>query len=255
MGQNRAKRMASLLHRAREISKERGFGHVIRAGISEIIRKTGIGKIANTFWLNYYKKYKSKRSFVFQGKSYRYFYHEYNTTFNNERCVEIPIIWDYVKENKGKRILEVGNVLSHYFPIDHDVVDKYERAEGVINQDIVDFSPGKRYDLIVSISTLEHVGWDEDEKEPKKILKAVKHLKELLSPGGKMVVTLPIGYNPVMDRLLEEGILRFDKTYFLKRITRDNEWVETDWDGVRNARYGRPFPNANGLVIGIIERK
>ena len=29
-----------------------------------------------------------------------------------------------------KKILEVGNVLSHYFRINHDVVDKYENRQG-----------------------------------------------------------------------------------------------------------------------------
>jgi len=95
----------------------------------------------------------------------------------NERAVEIPIIWHIVRENKGKRILEAGNVLSHYFRVDHDIVDKYERAEDVINEDVVNFQPSKKYDLIVSISTLGHVGWDENPKEPSKILKAIEHLK------------------------------------------------------------------------------
>jgi len=51
-------------------------------------------------------------------------------------------------------------VLSHYFAVKHDIVDKYEIAPSVVNEDLVNFKPGKKYDLIVSISTLEHVGWD-----------------------------------------------------------------------------------------------
>jgi hypothetical protein len=38
------------------------------------------------------------------------------------------------------------------------VLDKYEQAPGVINEDVVSFSPPQKYDLIVSVSTLEHVG-------------------------------------------------------------------------------------------------
>jgi hypothetical protein len=112
----------------------------------------------------------SRKTFIFNGKTYYYFVHKYNTTWKNERAVEVPIIWDIVREHyrQGKRVLEVGNVLSHYFRIFHDVLDKYEVAEGVINQDVVDFKPAWKYDLIVSISTLEHVGWDEEPKEPEK---------------------------------------------------------------------------------------
>jgi hypothetical protein len=54
----------------------------------------------------------------------------------------------------------------------------------------------------VSISTLEHVGWDEMTREPMKILKAIENLKNLTNPKGKIVVTLPLGYNPELDRLL-----------------------------------------------------
>ena len=52
----------------------------------------------------------------------------------------------------------------HYFPADHEIVDKYEKGDGIVNEDIVNFRPGKKYDLIVSISTLEHISWNEEKK-------------------------------------------------------------------------------------------
>ncbi len=73
---------------------------------------------------------------------------------------EIPIVCGFVNKEKGK-ILEVGNVLSHYFTFEQVVVDKFERGEGIINEDITTLELNERYDLIVSISTLKHVGWDE----------------------------------------------------------------------------------------------
>jgi len=248
---NAIKKLGKLLSRAKELSKEKGIYYVIRAGINVIINN----RVTNPFWYLYYTKIKSRENFLFQGRTYCYLYHRYNHSWKNERAVEIPIIWHIVRENKGKRILEVGNVLSHYFRVNHDIVDKYERAKDVINEDVVNFQPSKKYDLIVSISTLEHVGWDENPREPGKILKAIKHLKNLLSPNGKMIVTLPLGYNSEMDKFLKEGKLSFDKQYYLKRITKDNKWIETNWEDIHDAKYGKPFPNANGLVIGIIERK
>lgn len=212
-------------------------------------------KIKNFFSYYHYKIFKSPRTFVFQGKTYIYFYHKHNLTWTNERAVEIPIVWDIVKKHSRKSILEVGNVLSYYFPVDHDILDKYEKVKGVINQDIVDFRPSKKYDLIVSISTLEHVGWDETPREPMKILRAIQNLKKLLSSGGKMVVTLPLGYNPEMDRLLKKGKTHFTQQYYLKRISRDNKWVEVDWDAVREVDYGSPFPAANAIIIGITEKR
>lgn len=135
----------------------------------------------------------------------------------------------------------------------HDIIDKYEKANGIINIDAADFDPPKRYDLIVTISTLEHVGWNENSRDSTKIPSAIENLKGLLGPKGKMVITVPLGYNPELDRLLKENKVQFTKRFYLKRISKDNKWIEVDWKEVKNARYDSPFSYANGLVIGIIE--
>ncbi len=44
-------------------------------------------------------------------------------------------------------------------------------------KDIVEFVPQDKYDLIISISTLEHVGWDEQPQKPGKLLQAIDHLR------------------------------------------------------------------------------
>jgi len=200
----------------------------------------------------YYYKLFMPADFVFRNKTYHYFYHGYNHSWLSERTIEIPIIWEKVNSSKGKQILELGNVLSHYFPIHHDVLDKYEKAPGVINADVVDFKPHKKYDLIVSISTLEHVSWDEDVRDRTKALRAVQNLRKCLAPGGEIIITVPIGYNTDLDDLLLEGKLRFDEQRFMKRITNSNRWVEAAWKDVKNARYGAPFYATNALRIGII---
>jgi len=256
MGQSKFfKKAEILLSRAREVSKEKGTYYVFRAGIKRIT-----SRITNCSWYYYYKIFKSWRTFKFQGKTYRYFYHRYNRTWKNERAAEIPIIWNIVKRYKERNILEIGNVLSHYFPVNHDIVDKYEKADGVINQDVVHFYSPKKYDLIVSVSTLEHVGWDEDLSshktlnDPKKILQAIENLKGLLAPKGKIIITLPLWYNPELDKLLRDGRIQFTRLFYLKRISKDNRWIEVYWKDLQNARYNTPFYAANGLVIGIIEK-
>jgi hypothetical protein len=242
----RAGGMAQLLARARRVSAERGVGRAARDGAREIGQR-----VTSSLW--YYRVAKSWATFAFQGRSYRYFYHPYNSTWKTERAVEVPIIWDLVRRCQGRRILEVGNVLSHYFPTSHDIVDKYERASGVLNEDIVDYRPARpddRYDLIVSISTIEHVGWDEEPRQPDKLLRAVEHLRELLAPGGAIALTLPLAYNPAMDAMLRDGRLRFPRQGCLKRISADNRWAEVDWPEIERAEFNRPFRGINGLVIG-----
>lgn len=103
-------KLRSLLSRAKEASEEEGLRYVIRMGV-----KKARNYLATSFWFHYYKMLKSRRTFAFRGDAHRYFYHRYNTTWRNERTVEIPIILEVLNKSKGKSILEVGNVLSHYF--------------------------------------------------------------------------------------------------------------------------------------------
>ena len=150
--------------------------------------------------------------FTYDNKEFRYFIHWYNHTWDNSRAIEIPIFLDLYRKSQGKRVLEVGNVLSHYIPITHTVLDKYEKAKDVINEDIIDYKPEKEYDVVLSCSTLEHVGFDEVRKDPDGFLKAVNNIKEnILREGGVLFFSVPIGYNPEVDRVIQEGLsIHFD---------------------------------------------
>ena len=197
--------------------------------------------------------FRSPKVFSFDGRTYTYFWHRYNATWRSERAIEIPIFRHLIRASSGARILEVGNVLSHYGPLAHEVMDKYEKVPGVLNEDVCTFNPGKQYDLIVSMSTLEHVGRDETPKEPEKILKAFENLRRLLAPGGRIVVSLPLGSNPAMDRWIEERKISFTRCHYLHRVSPTNEWRETGWQEARAARYDDWLPTATGLLVGIIE--
>lgn len=202
---------------------------------------------------SFYLKYMLPKSFKFQGKRYNYFYHRYNNTWKNERAIEIPIIREIVKKYRHKNVLEVGNVLSYYFSINHDILDKYEIRDDVINLDVVDYHPNKIYDLIISISTLEHIGWDETPKNPLKVIKALENLKSLLTSEGKIVVTLPLGYNKNLDKLLKLNKIQFSERFCLKRNYEINKWREVTWEELSNIKYNFHYYHAYGLIIGIIE--
>jgi hypothetical protein len=243
---NQPRKAPSLLLRAKHVTQEKGLAYALRAGAGEALRRL-------TSSYAYYRVVKSARTFAVQGQHYRYFYRRYNSTWKTERAVEIPIVWRIMRQHAGQRVLEVGNVLSHYFAVTHDIVDKYEHAPGVINRDIVDYQPSARYDLIISISTLEHVGWDEQPREPAKVIRALEHLRTLTAPGGRIVLTLPLAYNPYLDDLLRQGAFPFTHRYCLKRVSRDNRWREVAWAEIEHAGFNTPFRGINGLVIGIIE--
>lgn len=199
-------------------------------------------------WANVttYKLLGSYRKFAFEGRNLRYFYHQYNHTASNERTIEIPIARQFLRPSLS--VLEVGNVLNHYCPFPHDVVDKYEIAHGVTNCDIVDYTTSKRYDLIISISTIEHVGWDEPTKQPDKPVRAIHRMKGLLAERGIMLVTLPGGYNPHLDAFLDSGSCECRRHHRYQRTSWLNEWreVERFTPGVR---YRHPYPFANTLHV------
>ena len=191
-------------------------------------------------------------TFELEGSEYRYFFHVYNKTWTNERTVEIPVAWRFVRDC-ACRTLEIGNVLSHYFAVRHDIVDKYERAPGVINEDVAVFTPSRPYDAIVSVSTLEHVGWHEEPRDESKVEAVIARLRELLTPGGRALVTVPLGQNPHLDRLIRERRSGFDSTRFMMRTSESNRWKQVEMEQLEGVRYGHPYPWANGLMIGMLE--
>lgn len=235
----------------------KGFRSTVARGTHKI-RRILNNRLFYPFWFHYNRTFKSRDAFVFQNTKYKYFYHQYNVTWRNERTVEIPIVLRILCLTHGD-ILEVGNVLSHYFETEHDIIDKYEQGPRITTQDVTEVETLKRYDLIISISTLEHVGWDENPadgelvNDPDKILRAMEKLKTLLKPRGNIFFTVPIGYNPHLDKLLEAGRLLFDKCYFMKRVSKKDRWVEADWEDVKGITFNKSVPTANAIMIGIIE--
>jgi len=202
-------------------------------------------------WLAYATRAQThrRRSFVFDGATYRYHAALYNRTWANERTVEIPIVTRAVAERNGGRVLELGNVLHHYGVAGHTVVDKYEAAPGVLNRDILDFRDGHGFDVVVSISTLEHTGFEEEVPDPDKPARVAAHLASLLAPGGTAIVTFPLGYNPGLDALVASRPEIFGEIRGLRRVSADNRWMEAAVTDLVGARYGSPYPNANALVV------
>lgn len=176
-------------------------------------------------------------TFTYRGRRLDYFDHPYNSTRANERAVEVAVALDWLP-GKG-RGLEVGNVLGHYGVTGHRVVDLNEQAPGVDNLDVLDITG--TYDWIVSISTIEHVHWD-DRGDPYGARQALAHLEQLLNPGGTMLVTVPGGWNPSLDRHLAEldnGVTftrhgsgwRATKTPQFLPYGASTPWAESVWIG------------------------
>jgi len=103
------------------------------------------------------------------------------------------------------------------------------REPGAINADVMTWKPEKPVDLLISISTIEHIGVGKYKRaarvRPSGVL---ARFRSFLAPEGRAVVTAPTGYNRGLDRALREGTLGANKMWFM-RVRLDRipvEWGE-----------------------------
>jgi hypothetical protein len=194
-----------------------------------------------------------RREFTLAGERYPYLFHRHKWTWLTERAVEVPVAQALVDGHAGGRILEVGNVLSHYRPQSHTIVDKYEHAPGILNRDVLQLDGLGPFDLVLAISTIEHVGWDEEPRDPGKALRAIRGLQALLAPGGKLMLTVPSGYHPELDRSLAAGAVEFTAGSGLKRFGPGPRWAEVPPAEVWGTPYDSLFFTARAVFFGVIE--
>lgn len=223
---------------------------VKRFGVSELLLKP-LRTILAPLIIPFIKQ----KPFTWKTKSLLPFIHKYNMTWAGERAVEIPIAMNYLSTTSPAKTLEVGNVLQHYSPVTHTIVDKFEHAAGVTNVDILDFQSGRKYDLIISISTFEHIGFDDDSTggSGQKIQNAINHCRDLLSDNGVLVITVPMGYNPELDAIIRANQWSASSRHFLYR-TGYTEWEETDEKTAFLHPYRCRFPYANAIMVAEFNR-
>lgn len=233
------RRAGSVLSRVASFARERGLLEVVascaRWGRDWLRGRPGRGR--------------DYGSFEWEGRDVPYFAHDYHYTWLNERAVEVPLALDVLGRRPGASVLEIGNVLSHYVPVDHTVVDKYETAPGVLNQDVADLDLGRRFDLVLAISTLEHVGLDEDVLDEDKPVRAVQRLRDHVAPGGLLWVTHPVGYNPALDARFRDGTLGATRMRALLREPTRNVWREVPPDDVWSTPYDRLLYTAHAVLV------
>lgn len=252
---------AVLLKKIGSSLKRRGATGTIKRGIAVIrdVTKTQLQHCINGVECLVVRMQRSPAAtFSLGDQKFFYLYHPYNRTWENERAIEVSIARKLLEAShkKGQQILEVGNVLNHYCDIPHTVVDFYERGRRIINEDIVNFSPRNSYDLIISVSTIEHIGYDTGEiPDADKSVRAIHKLKSLLKKGGIILLTFPMGYNSNLDSAVKTNPELFGELRFFQKISSDNKWLEVDYRSGILARYGSPYKFANTIVIAVIRAK
>lgn len=136
----------------------------------------------------------------------------------DERVVEYPWMFSQLPRNPG-RMLDAGSALNHEFLLKRPPLNQH-------NLTVMTLAPEKRcfwdkgisyifgdlrntelasgtFDIIASISTIEHIGLDntlhytsdvlKKEREPLGFVQAIAEFKRLLKPGGLCLITVPYG--------------------------------------------------------------
>lgn len=197
-------------------------------------------------------KYSGKR-FPFFKKSLPLFIHSYNATWRNERSVEIAAALDFLDGKENQQILELGNVLSYYHDFKSVVVDKYEQSSNCINEDFLDYDPKRKFDGFISISTLEHVGWDEPEKHETKAIDCIHRVKDLVSDLDNVLISFPLNYNPYLDAAVRQKKLPFKETLILVRKDPNLTWEEATITDAQHPdyAYSAKYYGAAAVFFGI----
>lgn len=194
-------------------------------------------------------------NFVYNGKEYEYFYHGYNQTKNNERCVEVAVARHWMLEHRNEPILEVGSVMPMYFPCpkDHVVVDLFDcpptitiRKECACDIDYTDVN-------LLSVSTIEHVKAGEiwNGQQTLKVPNAAYELLErMINESKTAFITWALGVHADLDRLFSENKDKFN--YRIMARESHHVWTEVDdswlFDTAKH-RYGLYHPGGTAIVI------
>jgi SAM-dependent methyltransferase len=126
----------------------------------------------------------------------------------NERSVEVP--WARQRVGAARRVLDVGCSTSdylvdlagtdshesrHVYGLDPDALRPIRNVGAVKGTIVAPPFPPNSFDLILCISTVEHIGlpvYGQHEFPHGDIL-AMRHIRRLLAPGGRLLLTVPFG--------------------------------------------------------------
>lgn len=196
--------------------------------------------------------------------------HGYGTRLD-ERCIEFPWVLSHLLA-EPRALLDAGSSLNHDFvlsrpglagstihvlTLDPDVERFQYGTVSYLLADLRDIpTRDEFYDVVVCLSTLEHVGFDNSwitgeaqhrERRPDDFLTVMNEFRRVLKPGGQMLFTVPFGVHEdlgtqqVFDqRLLMRAIDAFGPATDVRTATfryTAPGWQTAPADECANCRY------------------
>jgi SAM-dependent methyltransferase len=190
----------------------------------------------------------------------------------DERVVEYPWIFGHLLETEKTRprMLDAGSILNHDFILSRapfrggDLTimtlapEKYCRwyaGFSYVYGDLREtFFKDQTFDIIICISTIEHVGLDNTllytsdqqraESDATGFIAAAREFRRILKPGGTCYVSFPVGkrqnlgwYQVFDEPMVQELIAAFRPISYQVEYFRYSEfgWQRSNADGVRDA--------------------
>jgi SAM-dependent methyltransferase len=190
----------------------------------------------------------------------------------DERVVEYPWLFGHLSElGKPKpRVLDAGSILNHDFILSRAPLKGgdltimtlapekycqwYDRVSYVYGDLRETFFNDQTFDVIICISTIEHIGLDNTllytsdrqraERDETGFVAAAREFRRILKPGGVCYVSFPfglrqnLGWYQVFDGSMVEQLLNafgpasYEIEYF--RYSQDG-WQRSDAEGVKDA--------------------
>jgi len=181
----------------------------------------------------------------------------------NERIVEQPFVFEALAPlAKPARILDVGGsestvglslaTLGHEVtivdPRAHPLRHPNLRHEGCRLDELPD--PGEAFDAAVALSAVEHFGLEHyglDTIDERLDLKALECLRELVKPGGLLVVTVPFGAQASVDGFQrvydEDGLAELVRGWEVQQSLRVGRIDRLTW------KLGAPSRERHGVAL------
>ena len=142
----------------------------------------------------------------------------------DERVVEYPWVFSQLP-HRGAKMLDAGSSLNHDFLLNRLPLDRvqmtimtlapekrcfWSRAVSYVYGDLRQPTLAERsFDIVVSISTIEHIGLNntlfytgdpsKNEEDALGFLPAVREFRRILKPGGVCLITVPYGRREVRE--------------------------------------------------------
>lgn len=180
---------------------------------------------------------KAKTVYQFNGMLFNF----WSPDIPGERIVELPIALWFV--NEVRSFMEVGAVLPEHGIVGHDCYDPFSSLEGVIRVDAEEADIRGRN--LLSVSTIEHFGRLEYGNTIEDEAKGTRFLQRVLDECRNFLVTIPLGFNKLLDQYLESLPKELRRT--LKR-GESGAWEESDCPFADAPYVGEPV-FATGVVV------